>query len=88
MAVLIVGVQWLRNPAIQLPPTDPGYRVAINTADADTLRLFHGVGPALANNIVTFREQHGPFQTIEELDYVPGIGPRTLQRIRPWIDLR
>ncbi len=64
---------------------DPGYRVPVNGADAETLRLLHGVGPALAENIVSYREQHGPFHDALDLEEVPRIGPATRQRIERWV---
>lgn len=54
--------------------------VDLNTADADTLaRVLNGVGPAKAEAIVAFREANGPFQHIDELVKVKGIGPATIE---------
>jgi competence protein ComEA len=56
-------------------------KVNINTADARTLaEAIRGVGPAKAQAIVEYREAHGPFGSVEELEKVPGIGPATLRR--------
>ena len=57
----------------------------LNTADAETLQALPGIGPALAERIVAYRLEHGPFQTVEDLRQVPGIGPKRWERIRPWI---
>lgn len=57
-----------------------GGRVDINTADADTLRILPGVGPAIARRIVEDREVNGSYQSLSELTRVRGIGPRTVAR--------
>ncbi len=56
-------------------------KVNINTADARALaEAIQGVGPIKAQAIVKYREAHGPFSSVQELEKVPGIGPATLQR--------
>ena len=55
--------------------------VNINTADADTIsKALDGIGLAKAKAIVAFREEHGPFKSVDDLTQVKGIGPATLQR--------
>lgn len=54
----------------------------LNTADAESLQELPGIGPALASRIVAYRWEHGPFQTVEDLLRVPGIGPKRWERIR------
>lgn len=57
--------------------------VDVNQADAQTLdRVMDGIGPKKAQAIVQYREQHGPFGSIEELTRVKGIGAGTLARNR------
>lgn len=57
--------------------------VDINSADAQTLAVaISGVGQARAEAIVAYREQHGPFQSVDELMQVSGVGPATLERNR------
>ncbi len=50
-------------------------RININTAQASQLEGLPGVGPVLADRIVTHREQHGPFASVEGLESVTGLGP-------------
>ena len=54
--------------------------VDINTADAQTLATgLSGVGEARANAIVAYREKYGPFQSVEDLTQVKGIGEHILE---------
>lgn len=63
-------------------PSSPAAPLNLNTADAETLQALPGIGPALAERIVAYRWEHGPFQTAEDLLRVPGIGPKRWERIR------
>lgn len=58
------------------PP--PGL-INLNTATAEELDTLDGIGPALAARIIAYREEYGPFQSVEEVTRVAGIGRRTLQ---------
>jgi competence protein ComEA len=60
-----------------------GQPISINQALAADLELLPGIGPMLARRIVEHRERNGPFRAPEELLEVHGIGPRTLERLRP-----
>lgn len=54
----------------------------LNTATEQELEQLDGVGPAIAANIVAYREQHGGIASIDELDEVSGIGEAKLAAIR------
>lgn len=57
--------------------------VDINAATAEMLaEAIDGVGMRKAEAIVRYREQHGPFASVDELVEVSGIGPKTLERNR------
>ena len=56
--------------------------VDINTADSAALQKLPGIGPALAERILSYREEHGPFRSVEELLKVSGIGEATLEGLR------
>ncbi|MBB5207311.1 ComEA family DNA-binding protein [Chiayiivirga flava] len=57
--------------------------VDINTADAATLAaVLDGVGDAKAQAIVAYREENGPFQSVDQLAEVKGIGLKTLEKNR------
>jgi len=60
--------------------------VNINTADAAELAAsLKGVGTTKAQAIVEYREANGPFTSVDELANVKGIGPRSLEKLRPLI---
>ena len=56
--------------------------VNINTASVAELDTLPGVGPTTAAAIIAHREQHGPFQTVDQLGDVHGIGPAKLDALR------
>jgi competence protein ComEA len=60
----------------------PGEPVSLNTATAEQLDTLPGIGPVTAQKIVTFREQHGPFHSVDGLDAIPGIGPARLAELQ------
>ncbi|RLC89495.1 MAG: competence protein ComEA, partial [Chloroflexi bacterium] len=49
--------------------------VDLNAATPEELRTLPGIGPQLAQRIVAYREEHGPFFLPQEITAVPGIGP-------------
>ncbi|TCJ17325.1 helix-hairpin-helix domain-containing protein [Rubrobacter taiwanensis] len=65
----------------------PPVIVRINTATSEELQELPGIGPALAERIIEYRQTHGAFRSLEELENVSGIGPKTLEKIRPYADL-
>jgi competence protein ComEA len=60
----------------------PAGPIRLNTATLEQLQEIPGVGPVTAQRIVEFREQNGPFRSVDELDAVPGIGPKRLEQMR------
>jgi len=56
--------------------------VDINTADAQTLAALDGIGAAKAEAIIAYRQQHGPFASVDQLVDVKGIGDKTVERNR------
>lgn len=64
-----------------------GGRISLNTATAVQLEELPGVGPVTAGAIVAFREEHGPFTSVQELLDVSGIGEATLAKIEPHVTL-
>jgi competence protein ComEA len=63
----------------------PAALVDINTADQAALETIPGIGPVKAAAILTLREEIGSFETVEQLLDVDGIGPATLESMRPYV---
>lgn len=61
--------------------------IPINTAAAPQLEQLPGIGPVLAQSIVEHRERYGPFQQLEDLLEVEGIGPAKLEAIRDLVQV-
>lgn len=59
-----------------------GQPININTADKATLMSISGIGEKRAEAIIAYREQHGPFQSVEQLLEVQGVGPAILDNNR------
>ena len=59
----------------------------LNTVTAEQLQRIPGVGPALANRIVEFREKKGGFRRIEELLAIPGISEKKWRLLRDYLSL-
>jgi competence protein ComEA len=63
----------------------PPQKIDINRAETWLLEALPGIGEALAQRIVDYRSEHGPFKTIEDLLKVSGIGEGTLDEINDYI---
>lgn len=59
----------------------------INTADVTALQSLKGIGAKKANAIVEYRESHGPYQSVDDLTNVRGIGPKLLEKIRRQVEV-
>jgi competence ComEA-like helix-hairpin-helix protein len=71
-----------RGPAFRA-----NFRVNVNESIWVDWMQLEGIGPSLAQRIVAYRNLNGGFSSIEDVARVPGIGPATLDRIRPWLTM-
>lgn len=78
LRILLTGLTFLlSSAAFAIGPVD------INSADAETLATaMKGVGVKKAEAIVAYRDQHGPFKSVDELTLVRGIGEKTVESSR------
>jgi len=95
LAVSLVFVHWLRLSdwgrqtveVDRLPAGQYQYSVDINGATWVEWAQFDGIGETLAKRIVAERQANGPFEAIDDLRRVKGIGPKKLEQIRPYLTL-
>jgi competence protein ComEA len=69
----------------RLPERRFDFLVDINRATWVEWMQLENIGEATARKIVADRQQRGPFRSIEDLSRVSGIGPKTLEKIRPYL---
>jgi competence protein ComEA len=91
-ALVLLAAMWIRSGGSggvvdvdRAPPLVAKFQVDINRADWPELIQLPGVGQVLAERLIAERERGGPFRSHEDLDRVRGIGPRTLDRIKPYL---
>ncbi|MBL7249530.1 helix-hairpin-helix domain-containing protein [Alcanivorax marinus] len=91
LGMLLVTGAPLAQAAPEAPAASAGAAasapVNLNTASAEELQALRGVGPKTAELIVRWREEEGPFQSVEQLLAIKGIGEKTLARLRDQITL-
>lgn len=76
-------------PGSALPPASPsekktshaGDKIDLNTATIEQLDALPGIGPAIAQRIVDYRQANGPFATPQDIMNVKGIGPATYEKL-------
>jgi competence protein ComEA len=80
------------QPAVEIVPATQEVAVAalvnINTATAAELEMLPHIGPAMAQRIIDYREAHGPFARIEDLQEVEGIGEMRYKDLAPLITVK
>jgi len=61
------------------------HRIDINLVNPSELEQIPGVGPVIAQKIVLERERNGPFTCLEDLERVPNLGEKTIERMKPYL---
>lgn len=77
----------LKNDACITENTTTSSKVSINKATLEQLQTLPGIGEAKAKDIIAYREQNGPFTTIEDLKKISGIGESVFAKIKDYITL-
>jgi competence protein ComEA len=93
MALVCMATSWLNRDGLssglveidQAPRLKAKFQTDVNAAEWTELMQLPEIGQSLARGIVESRERDGPFASHDDLDRVPGIGPKTLERIRPYL---
>ncbi|MCJ7522237.1 MAG: ComEA family DNA-binding protein, partial [Dehalococcoidia bacterium] len=67
---------------------DVPQKVNLNTAETLLLEALPGIGEVLAQRIIDYRSENGPFQQIDDLTKVEGIGPATFENLKDKITVR
>ncbi len=63
------------------------FKININTARVDQFQMLPGIGATLAGRIVDYRQQHGPFTSLEDLRKVKGLTAKRWTAIRGLVEL-
>lgn len=84
-SLILVGILLASASALPAVAADARRVVNVNTADPSQLALLPRVGPAVAQRIIDFRKENGPFKSPEDLMLVQGIGEKTYQLIKPYV---
>lgn len=59
--------------------------IPINSADKEMLMTVKGIGPTLAESIIAYRQNFGPFKNIEDLTKIPGVGTKRATSLAPFL---
>ena len=92
LLLCLVGfIAWnsYRGPTMKpdVEPADQVAKIDLNRADRGELMLLPGIGPQLADRILEHRALNGLFEGLTDLRKIPGIGPTTLEKLRPRVQL-
>ena len=93
LALVALAGYWLAHDGlsgrlIEIDRVDPltiHYQVDLNAADWPEFIALPEIGDTLAHRIVEYRQQNGPFKSVDDLRHVRGIGPKTMERLRPYL---
>lgn len=92
IVVILLAVKWQRlryvdrsEIIVERASEDIGYRIDLNSANWVELTQLRDVGPVTAKKIVSNRDEFGPFSSVDDLQRVKGVGPKTVEKNRRWL---
>ena len=74
------------NPSGAVRMTQQGMLININRATSEELQMIPGIGPSTAQKIIDYREEHGIFQSPEDIKKISGIGEKTYDNLKDYIE--
>ena len=95
VGLVLISIHWLKLSewgclpveVDRLPAGEYQYMVDINRATWVEWAQFDGIGETLAKRIVADRQSRGPFESIDEVQRVKGIGPKKFAQMRPYLSI-
>ena len=84
---LVAVVALILLPPLQAQSKATAKKVNINTAGLDELQTLPRIGEKVAQRIIDYRKEHGPFKKIEELMKVQGVGEKTFKLLKDRIEV-
>lgn len=88
--ILFAAVAWQAyRPQWSARPTEPvaASPINLNVADRSQLMQIPGIGPGMADAILEHRQRYGRIESLEELEDLPGVGPKSIEKIRGWLTI-
>ena len=85
LAAGVAAPAFAAAPAAAKPAASEARPVDLNSADSSALESVPGIGKSLSQRILAFREKNGPFQTVDDLLKVQGVGEKSIQKLRPYL---
>ncbi len=77
-----------REPRRRRAGTEPVEKLDLNRASVEELELLPGLGPLRARRIIAWRNQSGPFESLEDLRFIRGLGARSVADLAPYVIVR
>lgn len=89
LALVVFALFRLYAPTAARPTeaAPPRRQVDLNRADRQELMQIPGLGPSNADAILAHRAERGPFESLDDLTHVHGVGPKTTEKVKPWLQL-
>ena len=81
----LLGAVGFTTASAAVEKQDGASLVDLNSATREQLMQVKGIGPSLADRIIEFRNEHGPFRRVEDMMKIRGVGEKSLAKLRPYL---